>query len=429
MSVGKFLCSQGREQNKCEMYKCCHGEIYFLSQLTHRTTLCAALQKACDAYVCLHCLNNPWAATSYVRLQLLKDRGCAGRHVGRRVCTHGTSCGQIHPPHATFSHAQSLHSTDDMRAWLQLSSLSCAPKTLTSSTHYGSLILCCTRHWALPHDLFLPPLLCCFRPPPTPGLLSTHPSIHCGDPRQDGTSAEYQLLTGDEPKRVELNRTLFNLSNQEIDDQDDIEETDFKPMSFSQSLIHSAYDSAESIATPPDSDLEDEQLRMVLASPLKTEVSGKPDAECVQKREANAQRVQAYHSRRESLTSSSSRDLEASGQLVAVFSCHSESSQNTFSERDRSNEPGNRFESSVHSVLRIAGPAKVGKSLLGGNKDHLLNQARSERMKQEHQVGSLNYCIDELQKTNNLMLQDWNWRTPITDALNLDENKFDYKKN
>ena len=40
----------------------------------------------------------------------------------------------------------------------------------------------------------------------------------------------------------------------------------------------------------------------------------------------------------------------------------------------------------------------MGKSLLDGNKDHLLNQARSERMKQEHQVGSLTNCIDELQK-------------------------------
>ena len=44
------------------------------------------------------------------------------------------------------------------------------------------------------------------------------------------------------------------------------------------------------------------------------EVSGKPDAECVQKREANAQRTQAYHSRRESLMTSSSRDLEVSGE-------------------------------------------------------------------------------------------------------------------
>ena len=29
---------------------------------------------------------------------------------------------------------------------------------------------------------------------------------------------------------------------------------------------------------------------------------------------------------------------------------------------------------------------------------HLLNQARSELLKQEHQVGSLNNCIDELQQ-------------------------------
>ena len=47
--------------------------------------------------------------------------------------------------------------------------------------------------------------------------------------------------------------------------------------------------------------------------------------------------------------------------------------------------------------LRFAHPANVGKSLLDGNKDHLFDQARSELMKLEHQVGSLNDCIDELQ--------------------------------
>ena len=56
--------------------------------------------------------------------------------------------------------------------------------------------------------------------------------------------------------------------------------------------------------------------------------------------------------------SSSSRDLEASGKLDAVFSCHSEWSQNTFS----------RCESSVHSVFRSTDPASVGKSLLQGDK-------------------------------------------------------------
>ena len=85
--------------------------------------------------------------------------------------------------------------------------------------------------------------------------------------------------------------------------------------------------------------------------------------------------------------SSSSRDPEASGKPDAVFSCHSESGPNPFSERNRSDESGYRFEGSVHSVFRIADPANVGKSLLDGNKDHLLNQARSELVKQEHQVG------------------------------------------
>ena len=168
---------------------------------------------------------------------------------------------------------------------------------------------------------------------PTPDLFSEHPFTHCKDPRQDGTTTEYQPSTGYEPKRIELNRTLFNPSNQIIDDQDDIEEIGVKPLSCSQSLKHSACDSAESIATPLDSDLEDEQLRNMLTSPLCTEVSGKPDAESAQKRQANAQR-QAYHSRRESMMSSSCRGIEASGKLDAVFSRHSESGPNMLSERN-----------------------------------------------------------------------------------------------
>ena len=48
--------------------------------------------------------------------------------------------------------------------------------------------------------------------------------------------------------------------------------------------------------------------------------------------------------------------------------------------------------------MRFADPTNVGKSLLDGNLDRLLNQARSEIMKQEHQVESLNSCINELQQ-------------------------------
>ena len=125
---------------------------------------------------------------------------------------------------------------------------------------------------------------------------------------------------------------------------------------------------------------------------------------------------------------SSSRDLEDSGKLDAAFSCHSELSQNTFSERYRSNEPGNRFESSVHSVFNFAHPANVSKSLLDGNKDHLLSRARSDLMNQEHQVGSLNNCIDELQQQAHAQRLELEV-VHITVIWNLEENILDYKKN
>ena len=81
----------------------------------------------------------------------------------------------------------------------------------------------------------------------------------------------------------------------------------------------------------------------------------------------------------------SSRNCGVSGKPDAVFSCQGESSQNT-SERDRSNE-SNR---PLHSTFRLTNPTNIGKSLLDGNKDHF--------EKQEHQVGSLNTCIGELQQ-------------------------------
>ena len=72
----------------------------------------------------------------------------------------------------------------------------------------------------------------------------------------------------------------------------------------------------------------------------------------------------------------------------------------------RSDEPGNLFES---SILTCADLSKLGRSLLEGDKDHSLSQARSELMKQEHHVGSLNNCTGELQqqaRAQRLELQD-----------------------
>ena len=81
------------------------------------------------------------------------------------------------------------------------------------------------------------------------------------------------------------------------------------------------------------------------------------------------------------LKSNSIQEPRASGKPGALFS-------------SRSDEPRNQFES---SMFKFADPSKFGRSLLEGNKDHLLNQARSDLAKQEHQFGSLNSCINELQ--------------------------------
>ena len=61
--------------------------------------------------------------------------------------------------------------------------------------------------------------------------------------------------------------------------------------------------------TPPGSDLDDEQLRALLASPLYS-----------QERKASAERSQVYHSERENLISRSSQDPTSTGKPVAVFS-------------------------------------------------------------------------------------------------------------
>ena len=95
--------------------------------------------------------------------------------------------------------------------------------------------------------------------------------------------------------------------------------------------------------------------------------------------------------------SSSSQDPKpvGTGKLVAMFSSQSRLNQDIFSER-------NQLVVVVVVVvvfgsIERTNPANVAKSLLDGNRDHLLTQARSEPMKQGHKVKSLNNCINELQ--------------------------------
>ena len=158
--------------------------------------------------------------------------------------------------------------------------------------------------------------------------------------------------------------------------------------SYLQSQMHSDYHSAESIA---DSYLEDGELRKMFSSPLYLqnredhESSRMPialvnPAALLQERGASAKRTHA--DLRKSLISSCSQEPRATQKPAAMFSSGNQ-------------EQGNQFKS---SIFKNADPSNVGGSLLDGNKDHLLNQARSEIMKQQHQVESLNSCINELQQ-------------------------------
>ena len=126
----------------------------------------------------------------------------------------------------------------------------------------------------------------------------------------------------------------------------------------------------------------------MLTSPLYAQkASVKPDALVVQEREVSAQLTQAG---KESLRSHSSEGQKASGKPDALFP----------------SEQGNLIR---RSVFRNANPSNLRGSLLEGNKDHLLNQARSDLAKQELHVESLNKCIGALQRQTEgqrLALQD-----------------------
>ena len=99
-----------------------------------------------------------------------------------------------------------------------------------------------------------------------------------------------ETLTGYEPNSI--------VDNQIINEQEDITCSEdnqiteiggqVKSLSYNQSLLSSTQDSIESITTPQEADMDDEQLRTLLASPL-----------YLQERGASAERSQVYHSERE----------------------------------------------------------------------------------------------------------------------------------
>ena len=125
--------------------------------------------------------------------------------------------------------------------------------------------------------------------------------IPCADPLEPGGDG----FTDPEPRTsCEPNRTVDNptITEQEIahsTEESQVTEIEDKgkdlicntfSLPYNQPLLSSTQDSIESIGTLQETDLDDEQLRALLASPL-----------FLQKREASAERSQVYHSERESL--------------------------------------------------------------------------------------------------------------------------------
>ena len=119
----------------------------------------------------------------------------------------------------------------------------------------------------------------------------------------------------------------------------------------------------DSVESNADSDLEDGKLQPMLTSPLFAQkTSGKPDAMLVQEREVSAQFSQG------------DREGKFVGNPMHCFHLSRE----------------NLVRS---SVFRNVDPSNLRGSLFEGNKDHFLNQARSDLAKQELHVASLHKCI------------------------------------
>ena len=162
-------------------------------------------------------------------------------------------------------------------------------------------------------------------------------------------------------------------------------------MSYLQTRMH--FD--ESMESNADSDLEDGEIRKLLTSQRASETR----CNGVQEREVSAQ------------TSHSSEDHRASGKPAALFS-------------PKSDEQRNQMWSSVFGNANVS---NLSKTLLEGNKDHMLNRARTD-LAEEKFMSSRSISASLIYK-NERRYKIGNYKKYNTNLLNLVENKLDYKKN
>ena len=123
------------------------------------------------------------------------------------------------------------------------------------------------------------------------------------DPRRDGTSAEYASSTGYVPKRIGLKGYSRQSTKSKL-------------------TIRMIWETGQTVVPQPI-------IQCTISGRRRTNTSDAGITTCTFGNERNNGKTRAYHSERESFVTGFSRDLEVSGKLVAVFSCHSESTQNT----------------------------------------------------------------------------------------------------
>ena len=98
--------------------------------------------------------------------------------------------------------------------------------------------------------------------------------------------------------------------------------------------------------------------------------------------------------------SSSSHFRESAGKPAAVFSHERKSSQESRSDRDGISSGHQTIQGKGESFFRFSDPEEAARTVLVEQRDHQLAEAKSEILKQECKVDTLNACIRDISKTN-----------------------------
>ena len=188
-----------------------------------------------------------------------------------------------------------------------------------------------------------------------------------------------QPRTGYEPNRTVGNPIVTEQEIEHSTEESQIQEIEDKfSFPYNQSLLSSTQDSIERSAMPQEADLDDEQIRALLASPR-----------CLPEREASAERSQIYHSETEGCCQVHLKvwTSKAQGDLLYCVYIRKDLSQDAFSEREQPVD----VSVSDESIFRNSHPANVAKSPL---EVICLLKRELKWWRRNTKVESLNICND-----------------------------------